>query len=286
MVTFAYMIKTNFHTHSLFCDGQAAIEDFVKEAIANGFTKIGFSGHAPMTFHNKFAIKQESLNAYCENVRRMLQKYKDQIEIYLGLEADYIPNVTTPFEEFKDACGLNYIIGAVHLVINEHSDDLWFIDGPDVAVYDSGLNMFFNNDARAAVEAYFHQVIEMIKHEKPDIIGHMDKIKMHNNERFFSTSDSWYRNLMVGALEAAHSINAVVEVNPRGLYKGRCDDLFPGKEWLPVMKEMGLKVMLNSDAHHPDDLMKEYYTSLDAVRKAGYEAVAVLGENGIEEVEI
>jgi len=286
MTTFAVMIRTNFHTHSLFCDGKDTIEAFVKAALEHDFQRLGFSGHAPVPIDNGFAIRSGSLQNYCDSVRQNQQKYKDQIEVFLGLEADFIPGVSIPFNELRESCGLDYIIGSVHLVSNKESGELWFIDGPDRDIYDLGMKNLFGDDIRAAVSAYFEQVKTMIQQERPDIVGHIDKIKMHNNERFFSTSDKWYSDLMIEVLEASAEIGAIVEVNPRGVYKGRCEELFPGKEWLPLMKEMGIQVMLNSDAHHPDDLMKEYHSSLDAIRKAGYMKLAVWSKNGLEEVEI
>jgi histidinol-phosphatase (PHP family) len=286
MTTFVVMIRTNFHTHSLFCDGKDTIEAFVEAALEHDFRRLGFSGHAPVPFENGFAIRHAALQEYCDTVRQIEQKYKNQIKVFLGLEADYIPGVTTPFIELKESCGLDYIIGSVHLVTNGESGELWFIDGPDRDIYDHGMKDLFGDDIRAAVSAYFMQVKTMIREERPQIIGHIDKIKMHNNERFFSTADQWYKDLMIEVLEAAAESGAVIEVNPRGIYKGRCEELFPGNEWLPVMKEMGIRVMLNSDAHHPDDLMKEYYNSLDAIQKAGYKTLAVWSKKGLEELEI
>ena len=37
------MNLTNYHSHSNFCDGKAPLEDFVKSAIAAGFTAYGVS---------------------------------------------------------------------------------------------------------------------------------------------------------------------------------------------------------------------------------------------------
>lgn len=34
---------TNYHSHSLYCDGRAGMEDFVRFAISEGFTSYGFS---------------------------------------------------------------------------------------------------------------------------------------------------------------------------------------------------------------------------------------------------
>ena len=40
------MIKTNFHTHTIYCDGNDTPEELIKAAIDNGFTSLGFSGHS------------------------------------------------------------------------------------------------------------------------------------------------------------------------------------------------------------------------------------------------
>ena len=42
---------TNYHSHSLYCDGRAGMEDFVRFAISEGFTSYGFSSHAPLPFY-------------------------------------------------------------------------------------------------------------------------------------------------------------------------------------------------------------------------------------------
>lgn len=33
---------TNYHSHSLYCDGRAGMEDFVRFALSEGFTSYGF----------------------------------------------------------------------------------------------------------------------------------------------------------------------------------------------------------------------------------------------------
>lgn len=38
---------TNYHSHSLYCDGRANMEDFIRFALSEGFTSYGFSSHAP-----------------------------------------------------------------------------------------------------------------------------------------------------------------------------------------------------------------------------------------------
>ena len=39
--------EANYHSHSLYCDGRAGMEDFVRFAVSRGFVSYGFSSHAP-----------------------------------------------------------------------------------------------------------------------------------------------------------------------------------------------------------------------------------------------
>mgnify|MGYP002240907403 CR=1 FL=1 len=41
---------TNYHSHCLYCDGRANMEDFIRFAISEGFTSYGISSHAPLPF--------------------------------------------------------------------------------------------------------------------------------------------------------------------------------------------------------------------------------------------
>jgi histidinol-phosphatase (PHP family) len=83
------MMLTNYPTHSHFCDGKEAPEEYVKEAIKKGMSILGFSGHATVPFNNKWTIPAEKLNEYFTEINRLKVKYQSQIEIYCGLEIDY-----------------------------------------------------------------------------------------------------------------------------------------------------------------------------------------------------
>ncbi|MDP4119064.1 MAG: PHP domain-containing protein, partial [Bacillota bacterium] len=39
-------MKTNFHTHTVFCDGNDTVEELVRAAEEKGFDALGFSGHS------------------------------------------------------------------------------------------------------------------------------------------------------------------------------------------------------------------------------------------------
>ena len=59
------MLKTNYHTHSTFCDGKDTPEEMVKTAIEKGFDVIGFSGHGYVK-DSSYAMTRENTEKYIE----------------------------------------------------------------------------------------------------------------------------------------------------------------------------------------------------------------------------
>jgi len=261
----------NLHTHSHFCDGKKPPEVYVERAIELGFHTLGFSSHAPVPFDNIFAIREEQLEEYFKTIRNLKTKYKDQINILLSLEIDFIPGITKPFEYFKIAGDLDYTIGGVHLIKKKGIEELWFIDGPVQERYDQGIQILYKGHGRQGVEAYYNQVLEMVTTQKPDIIAHLDKIKMHNKNRYFSEEEGWYKDLVWKTLKfIASETNCIIEVNTRGLYKKRADSYFPSPEILEQVHHLKIPVTLNSDAHHPDELDKYFPEAVEMIKDIGF----------------
>jgi histidinol-phosphatase (PHP family) len=213
----------NLHTHSNFSDGKANAEDVVLEAINQGLEVLGFSDHSPVPFENSFAIKNNEVHNYISTIKSLKEKYQDKIDIYCSMEMDFIPGIVKDFKKTKDELGLDYMIGSVHLVGND-VEKLWFIDGSKVETYDEGLNNFYNGDIKKGVKTFFYQYNEMIETEEFDIVGHFDKIKMHNRDRYFLEEDKWYRDLLMETLTLIKEKSLIVEVNTRGIYKKRSTD--------------------------------------------------------------
>lgn len=262
-------ILANYHTHNHFCDGKEEPLAYVKKAIELGFKALGFSSHAPVLFENNYSIPQEKLLDYCREIENLKALYKNQIELFLGLEADFIPNKTHDFSYFRKACKLDYIIGSIHLVAHPISNEIWFIDGGIQEKWDHGLELVFGGDIKAGVKAFYHQTNQMIEEQKPDILGHFDKIKMHNKNRFFTQEEFWYQQLIKESLTLIKQKGLILEINTRGLYKGRCQELFPSIPIIQKAQEMGIPLMLNTDAHHPDELFGYYSEALNLIQKAG-----------------
>ncbi|MCO5257490.1 MAG: histidinol-phosphatase [Lentimicrobium sp.] len=264
----------NYHTHTHYSDGSAAPAEYIEEAIRQGFSALGFSEHSVLPFENTFALKPGSEAAYTSEIRKLRETFSDRIEVLLALEADYIPNLSTGFEKLKQSLGLDYIIGSVHLVGNSYPDNLWFIDGPKRETYDEGLKQFYNGDIRKAVTAYWHQINGMLENESFGIIGHLDKIKMHNQGRWFREDEKWYDALVNETLALISEKEVIVEVNTRGIYKGRSDSLFPGETILRIVRERNIPVTISSDAHQPSEISLLFGQAEEMLKKCGIRSVS------------
>jgi len=267
------MINYNLHQHSLFSDGRDIPEKYVKKALDLGFAALGFSEHSPLPFSNPFSLKEGQVENYVQTIEELKEKYQNHLSVYRSLEMDYIPGISEGFDHWQKRCKTEYLIGSVHLVRPEGYDELWFTDGPDYKVYDRGIEDFFGGDIRKAVKAFYHQTNRMIETQQFEIIGHFDKIKMHNRNRFFSDDDKWYRDLVNETVELIKQNDLIVEINTRGLYKKRSDTLFPDGYALHQVKKMDIPVLISSDAHLPTEINLLFDYTVERLVDLGFQEV-------------
>ena len=78
---------SNFHTHTVFCDGDNTPEEVVLSAIDKGLSAIGFSGHGYTDFDLRYCMTET--DKYIAEVKRLKEKYKDKIDIETGFEFEY-----------------------------------------------------------------------------------------------------------------------------------------------------------------------------------------------------
>ncbi len=290
-------MKQNLHTHTCYSDGSDEPEKYVESAISQGLTSIGFSDHSPLPFENTFALREDQVKNYCDSILALRNLTISPFHhftispfhhftIFLGMEADFIPGMGHSFAYFRENFPLDYLIGSVHLVRNGASDDLWFIDGPDPATYDHGLNALFGGDIRKGVTAYYRQINEMLSSSKTDIIGHLDKIKMHNRGRFFLETEPWYKALLDETLGLVKQNGVIVEVNTRGIYKKRSDSLFPGPAVLKKILDLRIPIIISSDAHKPAEISMLFHETAGLLYEIGFREVMQLSSSGWNDVSL
>ena len=62
---------TNFHTHTVFCDGKNTPEEMVLSAIEKGFTALGFSGHGLTSFDPGYCLRDTA--GYRAEILRLMK---------------------------------------------------------------------------------------------------------------------------------------------------------------------------------------------------------------------
>jgi histidinol-phosphatase (PHP family) len=266
----------NFHSHSVFCDGKALPEEFIKRAIEKGFPAYGCSSHAPVPFDSVWNMQPAKLPEYFRELNRIRKLYSGEIQVYTGLEVDYIEGIWG-----CQASGLrttipDFLIGSVHYIGQYNNGSYFCFDGGPEAFF-RGIEQIYQNDFKKAISAYYHSVIGMAETDRPDIIGHLDKIKMHNSIRpYLSEEDKWYTNLVEDTLEVILQNGCMVEVNTRGLYKHNPPILYPGPWILKRLQQKKIPVVISSDAHHPDEIESGFGSAAALLHDIGFKTVMVL----------
>ena len=259
------------HTHNIFCDGKQDINTLIRSAVEQGVTQIGVSSHAPIKISNKWSMSLEMIDKYSSEIAELKEVYKNKIEVFTSLEIDFIPEKSYSFDYFKQRMKLDYTIGSIHLVQHPTKDELWFIDGDKQESIDNMLRVFDGN-VKQAIQSFFSQTREMIRSQKPDVLGHMDKVIM-NTGHLINVNEDWYLKEIKETLQEIKKHNVIVEANTRGIYKGKWGDTFPSTDILQKCHEMDIPVMISSDAHHSKELLLGYPETLAKLKQIGFKYI-------------
>jgi len=260
--------------HSTYCDGKGELMDYFQQANALKMTSIGFSSHAPIPFPCRWCMKAEDLSHYLQTIEN-LKESTSEVDIYKGLEIDFIPDVISP-NQFKDQ--LDYTIGSIHFVENLPTGTPWEIDGQHT-LFLEGLEKIFHGDICSAITRYFELTREMIQHSCPSVIGHLDKIKIQNvGDKFFTERDQWYQLEVKKTIDLIKDSKTIVEVNTRGIYQKKSTTTYPSPWILELLHKKNIPVTLSSDAHHPMDITNQFPETANLLSNIGFKSITILHE--------
>ena len=246
-------MKTNYHTHTVWCDGKNTVEEMILSAIEKGFDVIGFSSHSTYPDDNACTVPREKLPGYFAEVRSQAAKYADRIAVLCGVEADYIPGTTDPDRSRYAAFSPDYIIGSIHYVVAPDGERVP-VDHTPVLLTD-GIAAHFGGSAEAFVRAYFAQEREMVRRFDFDMVGHADLCRKFNEKHpYFDENAPWYLEELEKTADAIAESGKLVEVNTGAISRGWLDDAYPSSVFRAMLRERGVKFVLNSDSHAADTL--------------------------------
>ena len=240
----------NLHTHTQFCDGHATMEEFVTEAISQGFTYLGFTPHSPVSVESPVNMSRERVQEYFDEVARLRRLYGDKINIYASMEIDYVSVGDGPANDYFQQLPLDYRIGSVHFIpaINDPSE-MVDIDGKFPA-FKVRMGQYFDCDIEYVVRTFFAQMMAMVDEGGFEIVGHMDKIGFNASQYLDGIDEeSWYDKLVIDLFENIMDHHLIIEVNTKAwLQRNR---FYPNLKYFGMLKHFNAPVIVNSDAHYP-----------------------------------
>ena len=265
---------SSFHTHTTFCDGKDSCEAVVLSALEKGFCAIGFSGHASPEFETTYGMK--SIPEYITEVNRLKEKYKKDIQIYIGIEEE-----ATNYVNRSD---FDYIIGSLHF---------YKIEGKNYGV-DTSRELtekclcLCGGDKLALAKNYYERFCEYLIKRKPDIAGHFDLItkfdELEGGGIFLS--DKEYIKLSEEYLKHALKSDVIFEINTGAISRGVRKTPYPALNLLHILKQNDAKIILNADSHSADAIDCYFAESRELLRDVGFKHRYVLYNGEFVKVDI
>lgn len=257
----------NFHTHTQFCDGRNTVEEMARAAADAGILHLGFTPHSPIPIESPCNMAESDLPAYFSEIARMKNELEGRINIYTGLEKDYLGS---EFKEAESKFGdlkFDYTIGSVHFIPAPGGEPV-DIDGR-FENFKVKMEHHFDNDIRYVVETFYSQSHAMLADGGFDILGHFDKIAQ--NASYFRPgieNETWYRTLIDDYIDDIIARDFIVEINTKAREQhGR---FFPHERYWKRLADAGLTLIVNSDAHYVDRIVAsrdEAFVLLDKIQK-------------------
>ena len=248
----------NFHTHTPRCHHAVGTEEeYVQAALQAGLQTLGFSDHTPYPFPKGFVsgfrMGVEELPGYANAVRAVQKQYAGQIDIHLGVEAEFYPDYFADLLSLLRDHGVEYMILGQHMLGNE-------IGEPYLGI---------PNDANG-LERYCNQSIEAMHTGLFTYFAHPDLV------HFIGSADV-YRAKMRRLCRAAKSCGIPLEYNLLGLKGGRH---YPNPIFWELAAEEGCDVILGRDAHEPTHLLDT------ATEEKALEMISCLGLHLLDQVSL
>lgn len=225
----------NFHTHTIRCrHASGSDEDYIKCAIEAGIKHLGFSDHAPFVFpdgyENRYRMPMLDGEGYVKDLRLLRKKYKDKIDIHIGLEMEYYPVYFEEMLKIARNIQAEYLILGQHFIMNEHPNGIGSV-GP--------------TDSVQHLKTYVDEVICAMESGLFSFVAHPDLV-------IFVGDDSIYDSEITRLSLASKELDVPLEINLAGI---RGKKHYPSERFWQIVGRVGAPVTIGYDAHACEDFL-------------------------------
>lgn len=221
----------NYHTHTKRCK-HAVGEDreYVEAAIEGGIKILGFSDHCPWIYpdgsESGIRMSPSEVDEYVSSLESLRKEYKDDIEIRIGFESEYIPELMEAQDQFLADYPIDYMLLGQHFL------------GPET---NGGIYMGADIHEVETLISYVDTVIEGMGTGRYRYVAHPDLVH-------YVGPDDIYCREMRRLCEYLKSIDSPVEINMLGAVQGRH---YPDRRFFEIAREVGNRGIIGVDAHEP-----------------------------------
>ncbi len=219
----------NYHTHTWRCRHADGTErEYVETAIEAGFKILGFSDHTPQVYPGGYVcpvkMLPEELEGYVDTILDLKREYKNDIEIHLGLEVEYLYTLWEPLMRLIEPYPIEYMILGQHYL-------------------GDGMYEPFCGERTSSADylrQYCAQTREALKIGKFLYFAHPDVV-------WFTGPDEIYEEEMTKLCRFCKEIDMPLEINLLGV---REDRNYPRELFWKIAAREGNSVIYGMDAHH------------------------------------
>lgn len=257
-------MPADYHSHTPLCQhAEGTPEQYVQAALIAGITEYGISDHAPVSPDpfDDWRMLSEQIPDYIEWIERAKTAASDHIPVRAGLECDWLSGCEPWIGQLKSKYNWDYFIGSVHYL----SD--WDFDNP------RWLEKWAKTDVEDAWDRYWQAYTDMAESGLFDILAHPDLIK-----KFGYKPSGDLSRFYEPVIDAIATSGCAIEINTAGWHKP-CNEAYPTLDFLDLACSAGIPIVISSDAHHPDELGRDFDKAADLAKQAGYKETLLLDQH-------
>ena len=257
-------LKNNYHTHTFRCNHcEGTEEQMIRAAIKAGMTELGFSDHMPWPTIDgetqRIRMSPNDIQDYVDTLVHLREKYKDQIAIYIGFEAEYFPKRADWLWEVKNTYPIDYYILGHH---------------------------YHEYEARGRYFAYYDDHKNRCKH----YYDSREQALRSGLFTYFAHPDIYMANVKITKeeIDVAHKLcklcrelDIPMEYNLAGCkFKLKTPDCYPRDEFWKIVAGEKVKVVIGGDYHDPYRILD------DPFYENAYNFLSSLGVEILEKINI
>lgn len=255
------------HTHTHLCKhARGTIEQYAAVAKQRGLAGIIVTCHNPMPDDFAAAMRMDppQLDHYVALVEQARRSCEGQVDVRLGLEADYVPGYESAVADQLAAHDFDFVLGSIHPQIPEYQ------------------KRFFDKDTFKYQQLYFQHLADSAETGLFDSLSHPDIIKMLMPRGW---SVSKIMDDVCRSLDRIAATQVAMEFNTSG-WRRPMNEACPGSRMLYEMAVRRIPITLGSDAHSPQRVGEGFRKALRLIQAAGYRKVSVFQKRQRHDLDI